>query len=118
MAKRLYVGLLATQLQLLRRYGRCEAPPGRTGAHYWPMKDTQAAAAASVATAFPTVAPQQVALLPVSLTHVGLRDLLDMGELWVVDEHQYRLYGPLRDPGPQDAAGHSLYVLHPETYLA
>ena len=102
-AKRLFVGMSVSQLRLLRLYGRVEPPLGRRGAYYWPLKTTAAAATASVIEALPAVPPSQLVVLPVSLTFIGLRDLLGGGELYACDSEQYRLYSSLQVPSPADA---------------
>ena len=56
--------------------------------------------------------------MPISpLIFVGVRDLLDAGQLHAVDANQYRLYAVLQEPSPGDASGNVYYLLHPETYL-
>ena len=106
-AKRLYVGLLASQVRALRLFGRCEGP----------LLAPQSHAAESLIEGVPTAPPGQVAIVPVSLTFIGMRDLLDAGELYAVDANQYRLYAALRVPSLADATGNVYYVLHPETLL-
>ena len=80
-AKKLYVGLATTQLDLLRGRGQCEAPQTRYAQHYWNLTDRPEAAARATATAFSGLRPQEVAILPFSLTFLGLRDLVDAGSL-------------------------------------
>eukprot|EP00435_Cladocopium_sp_Y103_P029841 s119_g7.t1 len=55
---------------------------------------------------------RSVVLVPVSITFVGLKEMLETGYLYPCDGEQWRLYAPLRTPPPRNAAGHEYYVLH------
>ena len=53
-----------------------------------------------------------VVLRPVSITYVGLREMLSNGSLYACDGAQWRLYGPLRMPPPRDENGFEFYEIH------
>jgi len=55
---------------------------------------------------------QDVVLRPLTVTYVGLREMLQNGTLYACDGEQWRLYAPLRIPAPRDEAGNAFYEVH------
>ena len=92
-------------------------PQTRYGQHYSTLAVGPEAAASATTSASPGVLSQDVAIVPVSLTFVGLRDLVDAGSLDVVDQQQYHLFGALQSNPPADRDGNAYYFVHPEFYL-
>ena len=89
----LYVGLSVDQSEQFDIMGQLEAPRGRRGWCYWPLKTTGAAAAMSVVQAHPELAPRDVVLKPCLLR------LVQSGHLYCADAEQWRRYSALRMPG-------------------
>ena len=111
-ALRLYAGLSPMQQTRLVTQGHCEAPRGRGGACYWPLKTRTENAIQSAVNNHVDVAPEDVFLRPVSVTYVGLLKMVEGGQLGCVDEQQWRLYAPLQLIAPTSLEGHSYYRVH------
>ena len=112
-ALRLFVGLSQAQNQQLEQMGQLEAPKGRRGEFYWPLKKAAEAALESSANrGTGSGEVRDVVLRPVSVTYVGLREMLENGTLYACDGAQWRLYGPLRIPPPRDELGNTFYEVH------
>lgn len=112
-ALRLFVGLTHVQNQQLSTMGQVEAPRGRRGEFYWPLKSNAETSLASTSQRMePAAAVTDVILRPISVTFVGLRDMLISGYLYACDGEQWRLYAPLRIPAPRDEAGNAYYEVH------
>eukprot|EP00435_Cladocopium_sp_Y103_P063922 s1725_g25.t1 len=84
----------------------------RGGRYYWALKSTGQAAAASVVQTHRELATRDVVLRPVSVTYLGLLQLLGSGHLYCADAEQWRLFAPLRSPGSRSAAGDAHYEVH------
>ena len=110
-AVRVFVGLTQSQNHRLEQMGQVESPQGRRGEFYWPLKTDAAGALQSGATAAGCTV-RDIVLRPVSITFVGLRDMISNGSLYAVDGQQWRLYAPLRIPSARDVAGNLYYVIH------
>ena len=106
-ALRLFVGLTETQHHQLDHMGR-------RNEFYWPLKvSAEAALRGGTQEEAPSPAAlRAVRLRPVSVTFVGLRDMVANGTLYCCDSAQWRLYAPLRIPAPRDGAGEPYYFVH------
>lgn len=111
-ALKLFVGLSAQQNDQLERMGQLEAPRGRRGEYYWPLKATAEGSLESGAQQLEGQSARDIVLRPISVTFIGMRDMLQNGTLYACDGQQWRLYAPLRDWAPRDAAGNVYYVVH------
>lgn len=112
-ALRVFVGLSHAQNQQLEQMGQLEAPRGRRGEYYWPLKTSAENALESGANRESGSGEvRDVVLRPVSITYVGLREMLSNGTLYACDGAQWRLYAPLRVPAPRDEVGSSFYEVH------
>eukprot|EP00435_Cladocopium_sp_Y103_P054283 s1274_g17.t1 len=105
-------GAGALAAQRLDMHGQLEAPRGKGRWWYWPSKRQAAAAAYSAMAAHDGLQLQQVVLRPVSITYVGLKVLVEGGQLACCDEGQWRLHAALQIPGPRDESGALLYQIH------
>jgi hypothetical protein len=114
-ALRLYAGMTQQQATQFEAMGQVEAPVGRGGQAYWALKTGGTAAAQSVVIANPGLLLDDVVLKPVTVTHVGVVKLVQMGYLYCVDANQWRLYAPL--PAPRDHDDNVYYEIHPSTQL-
>ena len=113
-ALRVFVGLSLQQNHQLEQMGQLEAPRGRRNEYYWPLKtDGQAAMESAAAREDGSGTGGQVVLRPISVTYVGFKEMVCNGTLYSCDGMQFRLYAPLRMPGPRDAAGAFFYEVHP-----
>ena len=112
-ALRVFVGLSQAQHAQLENMGQLKAPRGRRGEFYWPLKTTAEMALVSGANrGSGSGEVSDVVLRPVSITYVGLREMLSNGSLYACDGAQWRLYGPLRMPPPRDENGFEFYEIH------
>lgn len=112
-ALKVFVGLSVQQNQQLEHMGQLEAPRGRRGEFYWPLKSQAETALESGANrASGSGRVQDVVLRPLTVTYVGLREMLQNGTLYACDGEQWRLYAPLRIPAPRDEAGNAFYEVH------
>ena len=111
-ALRVFVGLTQMQNDRLEHMGQVECPRGRRGQFYWPLKSNAVASLESAAGLSEVGSVDDIVLRPVSVTFVGLRDLISCGRLYAADGAQWRLYAPLSIPSPRDEAGNVYYEIH------
>lgn len=85
-ALKVFVGLSVQQNQQLEHMGQLEAPRGRRGEFYWPLKSQAETALESGANrASGSGRAQDVVLRPLTVTYVGLREMLQNGTLYACD---------------------------------
>ena len=89
-ALRLYAGMTQQQATQFEVTGQVESPVGRGGQAYWALKTGKTAAAQSVVNGNQGLQLDDVVLKPVTVTHVGVVKLVQMGYLYCVDANQWR----------------------------
>eukprot|EP00435_Cladocopium_sp_Y103_P064338 s1725_g26.t1 len=116
-ALRVYIGMTPLQAEQFVTSGQVEAPLGRGSTYYWAMKTTAEAAAQSVTRTHARLAIPDVVVAPVTVTFVGLLEMVRSGHLYCVDSTQWRLYAPLRVTGPRGQDDVLYYEVHPSVQL-
>eukprot|EP00435_Cladocopium_sp_Y103_P064361 s267_g26.t1 len=111
-ALQLYVGMSPAQAARLMLHGHCEAPRGKGGANYWPLKARLEAAVVSAVDANADIGRADVVTRPVSVTFVWVLAMIEGGQLCCMDAEQWRLYAPLQLVPPMSMRGCQYYQIH------